>query len=427
MGPSNSGVSSADIVNLQDVVEIVEIINAHTDEDQLIDAVLQKMLGYEMAAFVVMRRLSDDGTTLEPVYVKEGGSPLEELMQTQSIPLDSFEGHALAVDHVVELTDTIIPRVKLDPTYVEQVWECAAHGATGALFYPVRSTEAIGTLSFYSYENVTLDESGVAMFQRGAKLLAFGVEKCRRIAAKRGQEAELESANLRLESSNRDLQDFAHVASHDLQEPLRKIRTFGERLQGSAADRLTQQSVGDLEQIQDAAMRMQRLIDELLVYSRVGNRAATPAVVGLNAVLDEVLAANAGALRSAGAVVEVGPLPAALVDERQMVQLFSALIDNAMKFAASDRPLTVLVSGELADGTVTVEVEDNGIGFDPEHAERLFEPFRRLHPPEQHNGTGMGLAVVRRIITRHSGTVTAVGEPDRGATFRLRLPAAQSA
>ena len=253
--------------------------------------------------------------------------------------------------------------------------------------------------------------------------MAFGIEKCRRLAEKQERERELENANGRLMSSNRDLQDFAHVASHDLQEPLRKIRTFSERLNRSAAGRLTEQSAGDLNQIEAAATRMQTLIDELLVYSRVGNRASEPVVVGLNAVLDEVLAGSKAKLQRLGATTDVGELPAASVDERQMVQLFSALLDNAVKFASPDRPLAVEVTGRLRDGQVTIVFSDNGIGFDSDDAEMIFEPFRRLHVRTDFGGAGMGLAVVRRIITRHNGIAVASGEPDKGATFTLHFPA----
>lgn len=423
MSSAEADLRVADLTELKDVIDIVEIVNDHTVEDELIPAVLDKLLDYRMAATVVFRRLSPDGTALLPVSSIVGGSELDELLQTRSVPLASFEGHAMREDRVVSIDAMNFPWIELDPEYLELVNYCADNGTKGALFYPVRSTEAIGTLSFYSFEDLSLDERGLDMFQRGARLLAFGIEKCRRIATKTLGEVELLQANTQLESSNRDLQDFAHVASHDLQEPLRKIRTFSDRLESSASDRLSDQSSTDLEKIQAAAIRMQTLIDDLLVYSRVGNRIGEPVALGINLVVDEAMADLRSVLRRLEGDFNVEPLPVALIDRRQMVQLFSALIANSVKFASPDRPLNLRISGAIRDDWVTIEVEDNGIGFEEKFAEPIFEPFRRLHSRGQYAGTGMGLAVARRIALRHNGTIVGRSEVGVGSTFTLRFPA----
>ncbi len=423
MSTTESDLAANDLRELKDVTDIVEIVNSHTDEDALIHAVLDKLLDYQMAATVVFRRLSADGDSLVPVSSVVGGSKLDELLQTTAVPLDSFEGHAIREDHVVLIDIETFPHIKLDRTYRELVLHCAENGCRGALFYPVRSSEALGTLTFYALEDISLDERGLDMFHRAAKLMAFGIEKCRRIASKQHVEEDLRLANVRLESSNRDLQDFAHVASHDLQEPLRKIRTFSDRLNGSAADRLSDQSADDLDKIQAAAVRMQTLIDDLLVYSRVGNRIGDMVALGLNAVVEEAMVERRADLRRLNGTFEVEDLPAAMVDQRQMVQFFSALISNAVKFASPDRPLHVRISGKLEDGWVSIDVEDNGIGFEDKHAERIFEPFRRLHSRAEYEGTGMGLAVAKRIATRHHGAVRARSELGVGSTFTLLFPA----
>ncbi|GAB2497802.1 hypothetical protein GCM10027266_14840 [Arenimonas alkanexedens] len=262
----------------------------------------------------------------------------------------------------------------------------------------------------------------------GADGLVYGVG--RDITERRRAEKALRQSLKDLANRNRELQDFAFIASHDLQEPLRKIRAFSDRLQDRYADELAPEAREYLDRAGQAAARMQTLIDDLLAYSRVAR--GKPFVrVSLDKVLSEVLEDLEARLESSGGRVEHGPLPTVEADPTQMRQMFQNLISNALKFRAPDRdPLVKISATECrvdGAGAWELRIEDNGIGFEPKYAEKIFGPFQRLHGRQDYEGTGIGLAIVRRIIERHRGTVRAEGRPGGGATFMLLLPAGQPA
>jgi len=234
----------------------------------------------------------------------------------------------------------------------------------------------------------------------------------------------LEAYARELERSNRELQDFAYVASHDLQEPLRKIHAFGDRLQARHAGELGEQGRDLLQRMQGAARRMQTLIQDLLAYSRVGTRAEPFVPVDLARVAGEVVADLQASIDESGGRVEVGPLPTVLADAMQMRQLLQNLIGNGLKFHREGVPPVVRVSAAVgAGGTVELRVEDNGIGFDPRYRDRIFTPFERLHARTAYEGTGMGLAICRKIVHRHGGEIDTDSAPGEGATFIVMLPA----
>jgi PAS domain S-box-containing protein len=234
---------------------------------------------------------------------------------------------------------------------------------------------------------------------------------------------ELASANRELERSNRELQDFAFVASHDLQEPLRKIQAFGDLLHGQYAAALGEEGRDFLARMQNAARRMHVLINDLLAFSRVTTKAQPFAPVDLNRVAREVLEDLEARVRQTGGRVEVGPLPTVEADALQMRQLLQNLIGNALKFHRPGEPPAVAVRAEaVGDGHCRLTVEDNGIGFDEKYLDRIFTPFQRLHARGEYEGTGMGLAVCRKIVERHGGQITARSRPGAGTTFIVTLP-----
>ena len=250
-----------------------------------------------------------------------------------------------------------------------------------------------------------------------------------------------------LERSNRDLQDFAFMASHDLQEPLRKVKSFGDLLWRRNGSRLDAESQDHLERMQQASARMQRMIEDLLAYSRVAtcgtpfNRVALGPLV-VEAVADlEVLVERTG-----GQVIVAQPMPEVQADPGQIRLLFQNLIGNALKFHRPGLPPEVRVdvrpggtNGDsndhgngLSDGRnngvpnrVEIVVRDNGIGFDMEYAERIFKPFQRLHGRLEYEGNGIGLAICRRIIERHQGSISVISTPNEGSEFVVSLPVGQ--
>ncbi len=238
----------------------------------------------------------------------------------------------------------------------------------------------------------------------------------------------LRQSTLELERSNRELQDFAFVASHDLQEPLRKIQAFGDRLRSKHGEALGPEGTDYLERMQRAAQRMHVLINDLLTFSRVTSRGQPFVPTDLGQVAREVLSDLEVRVEQTGGRVEVGDLPTLDADPLQMRQLLQNLLGNALKFHRDGEPPHVTVSASvLEDGPpqARIVVADDGIGFDMKYLDRIFTPFQRLHGRAEYEGTGMGLAVCRRIVERHGGTLTAESAPGQGARFLVTLPVHQ--
>ena len=242
---------------------------------------------------------------------------------------------------------------------------------------------------------------------------------------KRAQQA-LQSQAEDLARSNAELGEFAYVASHDLQEPLRKILAFGDRLKNKHAEALSAEGRDYLERMQNAAGRMQTLINDLLSLSRVTNHHQPFAAVDLVDVIQTVVSDLETRLSQVNGKVELGALPIIVADRGQMAQLFQNLIGNGLKFSKPQHPPVVKIYGELLnDGgndTCQIVVEDNGIGFDEKYLDRIFRVFQRLHGRTEYEGTGIGLAICRKIVERHGGSITASSTPGMGAKFIVRLP-----
>ena len=243
---------------------------------------------------------------------------------------------------------------------------------------------------------------------------------------KRAEAAVKEYAN-QLELSNRELQNFAFVASHDLQEPLRKIQAFGERLSLHLNEKLDDQSRDYLERMMNASVRMRAMINDLLSLSRVTTQGRPFEQVDLNQTIREVLSDLEMRIERSGGRVEVDHLPVIAADPTQMHQLFQNLIGNALKFHKQGVPPTVRVYREFSpeERQVIICVEDNGVGFEEQYGERIFQPFQRLHGIGEYEGSGMGLAICRRIVERHSGIIKASSTLGEGAVFQISLPVTQ--
>lgn len=237
----------------------------------------------------------------------------------------------------------------------------------------------------------------------------------------RERTAALAQANEALELSNVELKQFAYVASHDLQAPLRGIAGFAQFLQMDYQGKLDGTADEYIGQIVDGAQRMQRLISDLLAYSRVESRARAFTPTDLAAVFDDAVSLLRAEIEEIGGEVTRGDLPIVVGDAAQLSQLFQNLIGNAIKYHSGDQP-RVHVTSRRTCGEHTIAVQDNGIGIDSKHHERIFEIFRRLHTQEQYPGTGIGLAVCRRIVLRHGGRIWVESNTMNGSTFYFTVP-----
>lgn len=239
-----------------------------------------------------------------------------------------------------------------------------------------------------------------------------------------------------LQRSNRELEEFAFVASHDLQEPLRKIRAFGDRLQQKFSAELGESGSDYVMRMQAASKRMSALIDDLLSFSRVTTKQHPFVSVDLNEVMGRVLDDLDYAIEDAGARLHIDPLPTIDADASQIAQVFMNLLTNSLKFHLVNERPTITVSCITNQASLQVDdtrqwccirFADQGIGFEAQYADRVFNLFQRLHGRDEYSGTGIGLALCRKIIERHGGVVTADSEPGTGAVFTILLPMQQAA
>lgn len=261
--------------------------------------------------------------------------------------------------------------------------------------------------------------------RRTAELTTANLQLQTEVEERRRAEHLANAFAVELQRSNHELEQFASVASHDLQEPLRKIQAFADRLKARCGNQLGEQGLDYLQRILNSAVRMRRLIDELLAYARVTTRGQPFVPVDLGNMAREVVSDLEARLQQSGGFVEIAELPLIEADPVQMRQLFQNLIGNSLKFRKPGEPALVRVAGRVLSGSpdlCELTVSDNGIGFEQEYAERIFQLFERLHGRSDYEGTGMGLAICRKIVERHGGRILAHGTPGQGATFLVRLP-----
>jgi len=223
-----------------------------------------------------------------------------------------------------------------------------------------------------------------------------------------------------LERKTLELQDFAFVASHDLSEPLRKVKAFGSLLRSKELPAETQKDY--ISRMVDAADRMKTLLDALLSYSRVETRGESFKTTDLNVVVKEVVSDLEVQLNEAGTRLNISTLPALAGDPSQLHHLFQNLIANAIKYRKPEVEPVIKIYSESLDGVVQIFVEDNGIGFDEKYLDKIFRPFQRLHGRDEYPGIGMGLAICKKIVERHGGVISAKSKPGEGAIFVLNLP-----
>ncbi|MEZ0487204.1 PAS domain-containing sensor histidine kinase [Fibrella aquatica] len=275
----------------------------------------------------------------------------------------------------------------------------------------------------------------VTIARAGSNIVMSAVD----VTTDRQYRHELEALNRTLQQSNESLQSFAYVASHDLQEPLRKIQAFGDLLQNEFQDNLSDGERDITRRIQKSASRMQQLVKDLLAYSQVTSQRVPPVPVPLNDVVNDVLSDLELSISEAKATIRVASLPTLPGNASRLRQLMQNLMVNALKFRSRDRSLVVQVDCRpalpdelpqpLAESVPywLITVADNGVGFDEKYKERIFQLFQRLHDSSSYSGTGIGLAICQRVVDSHDGAIDVSSQPGEGTTFSIFLPQHQTA
>ena len=279
------------------------------------------------------------------------------------------------------------------------------------------SFEEVGTAD--GITRVYASTKGIYRDPEGRIAGIFGIS--RDITERKEAEREMVRLADELRRSNDELERFAYVASHDLQEPLRVVTSYVQLLARRYRGRLDQDADEFIAFAVDGANRMKRLIQDLLAYARIKSKATQPEPVALGEVLQHVLDALRMQLHDSGARVERGSLPTVPADPVQMEQLLQNLISNAVKFRGSEPPV-IRVEAEQRGSEWEVSVADNGIGIDPQFFDRIFIVFQRLHGMAEYSGTGIGLAICKKIVERHGGRIWVESESGKGSTFRFTLP-----
>ncbi|MBA3872103.1 MAG: GHKL domain-containing protein [Anaerolineae bacterium] len=242
------------------------------------------------------------------------------------------------------------------------------------------------------------------------------------ITDRKNAEDKLKKYTVELERSNADLQQFAYVASHDLQEPLRAISGYLQLLQKRHGEHLDEQGNRYIQQSVEGTLRMQTLISDLLQYSRIQTHGQSFEITDCTLIIKQTLANLNAAIKETSAVVTYDdPLPTLTGDSDQIARVFQNLISNALKFCGANAP-DIHISAKAQAGEWLFSIQDNGIGIEPEYFERIFIIFQRLHTRREYEGTGIGLAICKRIVERHGGRIWVESKPDAGTTFYFTVP-----
>jgi PAS domain S-box-containing protein len=314
-----------------------------------------------------------------------------------------------------------LPDVSLESTLQRR--EAAARaGLRSAFAFPIlMGGEFYGVVEFYARAIRPRNEQVIEIAQTAGSQIAQFIARLLAEAALREANDELARQAEELKRSNSELEQFAYVASHDLQEPLRMISSYTQLLMRRYGDRFDKEAKEFMDFVVDGSARMKQLIEDILAYSRIGTRGRELAPVESEAALKRALGSLRGSIEASGATVTHDPLPPVHADAVQLAQLFQNLIGNALKFKGPDAPLVRVSATQRADAW-EFAVNDNGIGIDPEFFGRIFMVFQRLHGKGEYPGTGIGLAICKKVVDRHGGRIWVESWPGAGSTFYFTLP-----
>jgi signal transduction histidine kinase len=317
----------------------------------------------------------------------------------------------------------------------EVIYEGYKTGAVDYIYKPIKPELLRAKVGVF----IDLYKKTEALMLQELKLKAANKSLESEVVERKHSEAEVNKLNGKLmenihtlENANAELARFAYVASHDLQEPLRKIQTYGNLLESRYRNALDAEGQQYIERMQKGSQRLQKLIKDILTYSRFTDSNISFTKTNLNVLIEEILIDLEFKIKESHAVIHVDELPELVVNPGQMSQLFQNIISNAIKFSRKDIPPEITITSEITSNIgmeaingntyCTISIHDNGIGFDESYLEQIFTLFKRLHDSNEYEGTGIGLAICKKIVEQHKGFITASSKPGEGSTFLISLP-----
>ena len=447
----------ADVLNQKDAIyayafdEEGRILSDGTEENQhrdeiLKDIISQRAISSDVQLIQYIQNILD---ITEPIYLgdkKIGGVRIGFSLDQVKADIAFIQRRNLILCLVVILIGAIFAyiltrRITIPISRLLAATESVAKGNfSSKIRVKVKSRDEIGQLA-HSFNKMAEDLSVAMKKEKELAVQATLAAEMEKKKSKELQKAQkdLEKRADELTRSNKELEEFAYIASHDLQEPLRKVKTFGDRLTQKYGEALGDQGQDYLKRMGSATSRMQTLINDLLTYSRVTSKAQPFTAVNLNSIVREVLSDLEIKIKEANAQIHVDNLLAIEADPVQMRQLFQNLIGNALKFSKPGVSPVVEIRSALKSSqgkdadeeslmnecVRVIKVVDNGIGFEEKYKEQIFHVFQRLHGRNEYAGTGIGLAVCRKLVTRHGGSIEAKSTPGKGSTFMITLPIIQ--
>lgn len=365
---------------------------------------------YIQGAMWVGYRLTRENRHLGTLYMRDDLSRVMASLRRDLVVLAFVTGLALLTAYVV--ARGLIPRITKPVQKLTEVAKAVSEGHNYGVRADVTTTDEIGLLT--KAFNEMLD--GIQVREAALRRANAEVE-----AAHDKLEERVRARTAELARSNRDLEQFAYIVSHDLQEPLRKVKSFTQLFAQHFAGKLDNDGVKYIGFVTDGAERMQALIQDLLSYSRVTRVELDRVDADLNVVLADALSTLENVIKDSKAVVTADVLPRLPVNPRMITMVFQNLVSNALKFRRDVSP-EVHVGARYDMGEWVISVRDNGIGIEPRHFERLFQVFQRLHARGDYPGTGIGLAICKKVVERHLGRIWVESEPGKGSTFSFTLP-----
>ncbi len=386
--------------------DVASALSENPDVREMLDECCKALVRHLGVAFARCWTVDEIGTTL--LLQASAGRYTHIDGPHRAVPIGTFKIGLIASEREPHLTNDVAN----DPRVGDPQWAAREHMVSFAGYPLLVDGELVGVLAMFSC--TPMPDDTMSALAGIADTISQGL-------VRRNAEIELAKRVEELKRSNADLEQFAYVASHDLQEPLRMVASYNQLLARRFKGKLGDDADEFIGYTVEGVTRMQRLINDLLAYSRVGTRTKEPTEVDLEAVYAVTVANLEGAIADAGAEVTHDPLPAVPGDEVQLAQVFQNLIGNAIKFRG-DGPARVHVGVRMDPDTVQISVRDNGIGIDPQYFERIFVIFQRLHAREKYPGTGIGLAICKKIVERHGGRIWVESSPGAGSAILFTIP-----